>query len=322
MVLVSSSTPLPRQLKATRDAYGEALVELGKENKDIVVLDADTSTSTRTKLFAKAFPERFLNVGIAEQNLIGMAAGLARCGKIPFASSFAVFVPGKCVDQIRNTVAHPRLNVKIVVTHSGLTVGADGATHQAIEDIAIMRAIPNMKVVVPADAVETKKAIRAVVDCAGPVYTRLCRQSTPIIYDEDYVFTLGKGVTLNDGKDATVIACGIMVSEALIAAEKLMKEGISVRVIDMHTVKPIDKELIVESARFTGAIVTAEDHNVIGGLGGAVAEVLAENYPTPMRRVGVNDVFGESGETRELMVKYGLTADCIAEELKDLILYR
>jgi transketolase len=320
MMLLDSLRLLFRPLKATRDAYGEALIQLGKENKDIVVLDADTSSSTRTKLFAEAFPERFFNVGIAEQNLIGIAAGLARCGKIPFASSFSAFVPGKCVDQIRNTVAYPRLNVKIVVTHSGITIGADGATHQAIEDIAIMRAIPNMMVVVPADAVETKKAIRAIVEYVGPVYVRLCRQSTPIIYDEDYAYTLGKGITLTDGSDAAVIACGVMVAEALKASEKLKKEGIFVKVIDMHTVKPIDEELIARVARETGAIMTAEDHNIMGGLGGAVAEILAENYPVLMRRVGVNDVFGESGETDELMVKYGLTADHIAQKVKDLIM--
>lgn len=311
-----------KQIKATRDAYGEALVELGKENKDIVVLDADTSTSTRTKLFADTFPERFFNVGIAEQNLIGIAAGLARCGKITFASSFAVFVPGKCVDQIRNTIAYPRLNVKIVVTHSGLTIGADGATHQAIEDIAVMRAIPNMKIVVPADAVETKKAIRAVAEYVGPVYVRLCRQSTPIIYDEDYVYTLGKGVVLVDGSDATIIACGVMVTEALVASEKLRERGISTRVVDMHTIKPIDESLIVKAAKETSAIVTAEDHNIIGGLGGAVAEVLAESYPSPMRRIGVRDVFGESGETDELMVKYGLTADDIATKVEGLLSQR
>lgn len=311
-----------KKFKSTRDAYGEVLVELGKENKNIVVLDADTSTSTRTKLFAEAFPERFFNVGIAEQNLIGIAAGLARCGKIPFASSFSVFVPGKCVDQIRNTVAYPRLNVKIVVTHSGLTIGADGATHQSIEDIAIMRAIPNMMVIVPADAVETKKAIRSVVEYMGPVYIRLCRQSTPIIYDKDCSYALGKGVTLTDGNDAAVIACGVMVAEALLAAERLKKRGIFVKVIDLHTVKPIDEELIVKTARETGGIVTAEDHNIIGGLGGAVSEILGENYPVPIRRVGVDDVFGESGETDELMVKYGLTADHIAQKVKDLIMHK
>lgn len=318
-MLLNSLRSQFRQLKATRDAYGEALVELGKENKDIVVLDADTSSSTRTKLFAKTFPERFFNVGIAEQNLIGIAAGLARCGKIPFASSFSVFVPGKCVDQIRNAVAYPRLNVKIVGTHSGLATGADGAMHQAIEDIAITRAIPNMMVVVPADAVETKKAIRAIVRYMGPVYVRLCRQSTPIIYGEDCSYALGKGVTLTDGDDTGVIACGVMVTEALLAAERLRDKGIFVKVIDMHTVKPIDEELIVKTAKETGAIVTAEDHNVIGGLGGAISEILSEKYPVLMGRVGVNDVFGESGETDELMVRYGLTADNIVQKVKDLM---
>jgi transketolase len=311
-----------KESKSTRDAYGEVLVELGEENGNIVVLDADTSSSTRTKLFADAFPERFFSVGIAEQNLIGIAAGLATCGKIPFASSFSVFVPGKCVDQIRNTVAYPKLNVKIVVTHSGLTFGVDGATHQSVEDVAIMRAIPNMTVVIPADAVETRKAIRSIVEYNGPVYVRLCRQPTPIVYDEDYSYTLGKGITVADGGDASVIACGVMVAEALSAAEKLRKKGISVAVIDMHTIKPIDEDLVARAARETGAVVTAEDHSVIGGLGGAVSEILVEKYPVPMRRVGVNDVFGESGETEELMVKYGLTADHIAEEVEHLIMAR
>ena len=305
---------------STRDAYGETLVHLGKKNEDIVVLDADTSSSTRTKLFAEAFPERFFNIGIAEQNLIGIAAGLARCGKIPFASSFSVFIPGKCVDQVRNAVAYPRLNVKIVSTHSGVTIGADGATHQAIEDIAIMRAIPNMTVIVPADAVETRSAVNAIEEYLGPVYVRLCRQSTPIIYDDDHEYALGKGITLTDGSDAAIIACGVEVAEALKAAEELSKEDISVKVIDMHTIKPVDKELIVKTAKETGAIVTAEDHNVIGGLGGAVAEVLAEHYPVPMRRIGVNDMFGESGETHELMAKHGLTAADIEQKVKDVMI--
>src|SRR4030067_228914 len=216
---------------STRDAYGETLVQLGNKNENIVVLDADTSSSTRTKLFGEAFPERFFNIGIAEQNLVGIAAGLARCGKIPFASSFSVFIPGRCVDQIRNAVAYPRLNVKIVSTHSGVTMGADGATHQAIEDIAIMRAIPNMTVIVPADAVETKRAINAIAEYLGPVYVRLCRQSTPIIYDDDYEYALGKGITLTDGIDAAIIACGVEVAEALKAAEELSREDISVKVI-------------------------------------------------------------------------------------------
>ncbi len=308
-----------KEFRSTRDAYGEVLVELGKQNRSIVVLDADTSSPTRTKLFADTFPERFFNVGIAEQNLIGIAAGLATCGKIPFASSFPVFVPGKCVDQIRNTVAYPRLNVKIVATHSGLGIGADGATHQSVEDIAIMRAIPNMTLVVPADTVQTKKAIRSIAEHQGPVYVRLCRQPTPVVYDEDCSYALGKGILLADGSDATVVACGTMVAEALLAAEKLREKGISVAVIDMHTVKPIDEELIVKAARETGAIVTAEEHNVIGGLGGAVSEVLAEKYPVRMRRVGVNDVFGESGEADELMIKYGLTAGNIAENVEQLM---
>ncbi len=302
---------------ATRDAYGDILVELGKENESIVVLDADLSKSTKTHGFSQAFPERFINVGIAEQNLIGMAAGLATAGKIPFASTFAMFATGRAYEVIRNSVAYPKLNVKVCATHAGITVGEDGASHQSLEDISCMRTIPNMTVIVPADGVETKAALRAITEYNGPVYVRLGRLAVPTVNDENtYKFEIGKGVQLKDGKDVTIVATGIMVSEALQAAEKLAEEGISARVINIHTIKPIDAELITKAAKETGAIVTAEEHNIIGGLGSAVAETLAENYPVPMKRVGVKDTFGESGKPEELMVKYGLTAEGIIEAVK------
>lgn len=300
-------------MMATRDAYGEALKELGKINKDIVVLDADLSGSTKTGVFAKEFPERFINVGIAEQNLIGTAAGLATTGKIPFASSFAMFAAGRAFEIIRNSVAYPKLNVKIAATHAGLTVGEDGASHQALEDISIMRTIPNMVVLNPADGVETKAAIKKAAEYKGPVYIRLGRSKVPVIFDEEsYEFEIGKGIKLREGTDVTIIATGIMVSLAMEAAEILKKEGLEARVINMHTIKPIDKDIILEAARETRAIVTAEEHNIIGGLGSAVAEVLVESYPTVMERVGVMDTFGESGSGDELLKKYGLTAENIA----------
>lgn len=300
-------------MMATRDAYGEALKELGKINKDIVVLDADLSGSTKTGVFAKEFPERFINVGIAEQNLIGTAAGLATTGKIPFASSFAMFAAGRAFEIIRNSVAYPKLNVKIAATHAGLTVGEDGASHQALEDISIMRTIPNMVVLNPADGVETKAAIKKAAEYKGPVYIRLGRSKVPVIFDEEsYEFEIGKGIKLREGTDVTIIATGIMVSLAMEAAEILKKEGLEARVINMHTIKPIDKDIILEAARETRAIVTAEEHNIIGGLGSAVAEVLVESYPTVMERVGVMDTFGESGNGDELLKKYGLTAENIA----------
>lgn len=300
-------------MMATRDAYGEALKELGKINKDIVVLDADLSGSTKTGDFAKEFPERFINVGIAEQNLIGTAAGLATTGKIPFASSFAMFAAGRAFEIIRNSVAYPKLNVKIAATHAGLTVGEDGASHQALEDISIMRTIPNMVVLNPADGVETKAAIKKAAEYKGPVYIRLGRSKVPVIFDEEsYEFEIGKGIKLREGTDVTIIATGIMVSLAMEAAEILKKEGLEARVINMHTIKPIDKDIILEAARETRAIVTAEEHNIIGGLGSAVAEVLVESYPTVMERVGVMDTFGESGSGDELLKKYGLTAENIA----------
>lgn len=305
---------------ATRDVYGKVLVELGKEMENVVVLDADLSKSTKTAVFAREFPDRFFNIGIAEQNLIGTAAGLATCGKIPFASTFAIFATGRAFEPIRNSVAYPKLNVKIVATHAGITVGEDGASHQCIEDLALMRTVPNMTVLCPADAVETEAAVMAAVVLEGPVYIRLGRSKVPVIYDKDnYSFELGKGITVKEGKDATVIATGIMVWQALEAAEMLKGEGIDVRVIDIHTIKPIDKGIIAKAAKETGAIVTAEEHNIIGGLGSAVAEVISENYPVPLLRVGIKDVFGESGKAEELLVKYGLTSRHIADAVKQVI---
>ncbi|RKD30082.1 transketolase family protein [Thermohalobacter berrensis] len=306
--------------KATRDAYGEALKELGKKNKDIVVLDADLSKSTRTAKFKEDYPNRFLNVGIAEQNLIGTSAGLAAAGKIPFASTFAVFATGRAYEIIRNSVAYPKLNVKVAATHAGLTVGEDGASHQALEDLSLMRSLPNMVVINPADAVEAKEAVLKAAEYVGPVYIRLGRSKVPVIYDENnYEFEIGKGILVEDGTDATIIATGIMVSIALQARDELLKDGINVRVIDIHTLKPIDKDIIVKAAKETGAIVTAEEHNIIGGLGSAVSEVLVENYPVPMERIGVKDTFGESGKSDELLEKYGLTSSDLVEAVKRVV---
>lgn len=305
---------------ATRDAYGEALKELGRVNKDVVVLDADLSKSTRTNWFKEEFPERFINVGIAEQNLIGTAAGLAAAGKIPFASSFAMFATGRAYEIIRNSVAYPKLNVKIAATHAGITVGEDGASHQSVEDISLMRTIPNMVVINPADGVEAKAAVLKAAEYNGPVYIRLGRSKVPVIFnEEDYKFEIGKGIMLEDGTDATIIATGVMVSAALEASKKLAEEGIRVRVINIHTIKPIDKDIIVKAAQDTGAIVTAEEHSIIGGLGSVVSEVLVENYPVPVEKVGIKDTFGESGNSDELLVKYGLTADNIIEAVKKVI---
>ncbi|ADL08437.1 transketolase family protein [Thermosediminibacter oceani] len=302
---------------ATREAYGEALAELGEEIKDIVVLDADLSKSTKTSVFAKKFPERFFNMGIAEQNLMGTAAGLATCGKIPFASTFAVFATGRAFEQIRNSICYPNLNVKIAASHAGITVGEDGATHQSVEDIAIMRSLPNMTIIAPADAVETKQAVRAAAMLKGPVYLRLGRHPVEPIFDENYKFEPGKGVILKNGKDVALIATGTMVAEALKAAEMLAKDGIDAMVINIHTIKPIDKEVIMQAAE-CGAIVTAEEHSIVGGLGSAVAEVLAEEKPTPMKRIGLRDVFGQSGRPEELMKVYGLTAEDIAKAARSL----
>ena len=305
------------KLKSTREAYGSALVELGDDDS-IVVLDADLSASTQTNKFAEKCPQRFFNVGCAEQNLIGVGAGLSISGKTSFVSTYAIF-SGRAWEQIRNTVAHDNLNVKIAVSHAGLTNGADGASHQALEDIAIMRVIPNMTVIVPADAVEAREAIMSEADRKGPAYIRLNRVKTPIIFDEGYRFMYGRSVLLNEGTDLAIIATGTMVFEALEAARMLKEEGVGACVLNVHTIKPIDKDSIIKVARETGAIVTAEEHSIHGGLGGAVAEILAENYPVPMKIIGVNDQFGESGEYQELLKKHGLTATNISDSAKKLL---
>jgi len=304
---------------ATRDAYGEALAELGAVNENIVVLEADLSKSTKTSDFKKVYPERHFNMGIAEQNMLGVAAGFAAAGKIPFASSFAVFATGRAYDQIRNSIAYPNLNVKIAATHAGLTVGEDGGSHQMLEDIALMRALPNMTVIVPADGIETKQAIKAAAEYEGPVYIRMGRPKVPVLFDENYTFEIGKGVVLKEGTDVTLVGTGIMVSKAVEAAELLAAEGISAAVVNISTIKPLDAELIIAQAQKTGAIVTCEEHNIYGGLGSAVAEVLVENCPVPMARVGVADKFGESGLPDELLEKHGLTAANIAAQAKAVI---
>lgn len=311
---------MPKEKMATRDAYGKTLVELGRQNRDIVVLDADLSKSTRTEYFAKEFPERFFNVGIAEQNLMGTAAGLAASGKIPFASTFAVFATGRAYDQVRNTIAYPSLNVKIAASHAGITVGEDGASHQTFEDISLMRGLPGMTVIVPADAVETRFAVKKAAEIKGPVYIRLGRPKVPVIFDEtDYSFELGKGIVLREGKDATIFATGIMVSSALEAADVLTAKGVNVKVVNIHTIKPIDEELIIKCAKQTGAVVTAEEHSIIGGLGSAVAEVLSENYPVVMKRIGIRDKFGMSGDAGELLVHYRLTSEDIVEGVESCL---
>lgn len=304
---------------ATRDAYGEALAELGAINDKVVVLDADLSKSTKTNDFKKVYPERFFNLGIAEQNLLGTAAGFAAAGKIPFASSFAVFAVGRAYDQIRNSIAYPNLNVKIAATHAGLTVGEDGGSHQMLEDIALMRAVPNMTVIVPADGVETKQVVMAAAEHQGPVYIRLGRPKVPVLLGDDYKFEIGKGVVLKEGTDVTLVGTGIMVSKAMEAADLLATDGISAAVVNISTIKPLDNALITEMAQKTGAVVTAEEHNIYGGLGSAVAEVLVETCPVPMARVGVEDKFGESGLPDELLEKYGLTAANIAAKAKAVI---
>ena len=304
---------------AMRDAYGEALLELGAADPDVVVVGADTTGSLKSGVFATKFPERFFNVGIAEQNLVSIAAGMALAGKVAFAGTYAIFVPGKSVDQIRNNIAYPNLNVKLVCSHGGISVGPDGASHQQVEDIAIMRAIPKMKVVVPADAASTKGAVKAIASIPGPFYVRLTRASTPVVYDGGFEYKFGRANILRDGSDVALVACGIMVPEALKAAESLKAQGVSATVVDLHTVKPIDSETLAKVAQRCGRVVTAEEHNVMGGLGSAVAEVLGETRPTPMKRVGVMDTFGESGEAGELLKKYGLTAANIEQAASSLI---
>nr|WP_278679771.1 transketolase family protein [Clostridium paraputrificum] len=302
---------------ATREAYGKALAALANTNENVVVLDADLSKSTKTADFKAVAPERFFNMGIAEGNMMGVAAGLSTCGKIPFVSTFAMFAAGRAFEQIRNSICYPKLNVKVCATHAGLTVGEDGASHQAIEDISLMRSVPNMVVINPADDIETEAAIKAVAEMEGPCYVRLGRMAVSRVNDEtNYNFVIGKGITLAEGNDVAIIATGIMVEAALEAKEELAKEGINARVINIHTIKPIDEELIIKAAKETGVIVTAEEHSIIGGLGSAVAEVVSEKCQVPVLRVGVKDTFGESGKPNELLEKYGLTSKDIVNKVK------
>ncbi len=303
---------------ATRDAYGKALKELGKRD-DILVLDADLAKATKTIVFKKEYPEKFIDAGIAEGNMMGVAAGLSTVGYTVFASSFAMFSAGRAFEQVRNSIAYPKLNVKIGATHAGISVGEDGASHQCCEDIALMRSIPNMVIINPADDVEAFQAVLAAADFEGPVYMRFGRLAVPRVNGEDYKFELGKGVTLRDGKDVTIVATGLMVNEALIAADELKADGIDARVINIHTIKPIDKEILVKAAKETGAIVTAEEHSVIGGLGSAVTEVLCEECPVPVLRLGVEDTFGKSGPAVELLKIFGLDAKHIAEKAKKTV---
>jgi len=305
--------------ESQRKQYGRALVELGRERGDVVVLDADLSSSTRTADFASAFPERFFNCGIAEQNMIDTAAGLAASGKTVFVSTFAVFGTGRCYDQIRQSVAYPKLNIKIVASHAGITVGGDGASHQIIEDIALMRVLPNMAVIVPVDSNETYNVVKAVAKTKDPVYVRIGRADVPTVTDKDAPFEMNKANVMRDGKDVTLIGCGILVSKCLEAAEELAKHGIDARVINLHTIKPLDEKTVVKAARETGGVVTAEEHSVMMGMGSAVAMCLVENFHVPMKRVGIPDVFGESGACNELMEKYGLTIENIVEAAHDVM---
>ena len=304
---------------ATRDAYGAALCELAEKRDDFVVFDADLAAATKTGAFKKVYPERFYNCGIAEQNMMGVAAGFAATGKTVFASSFAMFAAGRAFEQVRNSIGYPKLNVKIGATHAGISVGEDGATHQCCEDIALMRTIPGMTIINPADATEAKKAVFAAAEMDGPVYMRFGRLAVPVVFDDDYKFEIGKGVELKSGTDVTVIATGLMVSEALQAYDMLAEEGISARIINMATIKPIDRDIIIKAAKETGAIVTAEEHSVIGGLGSAVAEVVTEECPVPVIKVGVQDTFGMSGPANELLDIFGLRAKDIVEKAKQAI---
>ena len=304
---------------ATRESYGNALVELGQENPNVVVLDADLAAATKTGMFKKAFPERHIDCGIAECNMIGIAAGLAAAGMTPFASSFAMFAAGRAFEQVRNSVGYPHLNVKIGATHGGISVGEDGATHQCNEDIALMRTIPGMIVINPSDDVEARAAVQAAYEHQGPVYMRFGRLAVPVINDEDYKFEIGKGKVLREGTDVAIIANGLCVAESLDAAEKLAAEGINAQVINMATVKPLDTELVLEAAKATGKVVTVEEHSVIGGLGSAVCDVLSEQLPTPVLKIGVNDVFGHSGPAVELIKEFGLDGDSIAAKVKEFV---
>jgi len=304
---------------ATRVGYGTALAELGAKRDDFVVLDADLAAATQTGMFKKAFPERFYDCGIAEQNMVGIAAGIAATGKKVICSSFAMFAAGRAYEQVRNSVGYPHLNVVIGATHAGISVGEDGATHQCNEDIALMRTIPGMTIINPADETEAKKAVEAALDHDGPVYLRFGRLAVPVIFDDDYNFEIGKGVQLKDGNDVTILATGLLVSEALEAYELLKAEGISARIINIHTIKPLDKDIVIKAAKETGAIVTAEEHSVIGGLGAAVSELLCEECPVPVVKLGVNDVFGHSGPAPKLLDEFGLRAVNIVEKVKKAI---
>lgn len=305
--------------KATREGYGAALVKLGEKYDNLIVMDADLAAATKTGMFKKAFPDKFYDAGIAESNMIGIAAGLAATGHIVFASSFAMFAAGRAFEQVRNSIGYTHLNVKIGATHAGISVGEDGASHQCCEDIALMRTIPGMVILNPADDVEAEKAVFAAAEYEGPVYLRFGRLAVPRIFDEDYDFQIGKGVELTEGNDVAIIATGLMVNEALMAAEELKKEGINARVINMATIKPLDKDIVIKAAKETGTIVTAEEHNVIGGLGGAVSEVICENYPVPVVKLGVEDTFGRSGPAVELLHLYGLDAEHIVAKAKQAI---
>ncbi len=305
---------------ATRESYGNALAELGKEHEDVVVLDADLAAATKTGVFKKVFPKRHIDCGIAESNMIGVAAGLAAAGKVPFASSFAMFAAGRAFEQVRNSVGYPKLNVKIGATHAGISVGEDGATHQCNEDIALMRTIPGMVVINPSDDVEARAAVKAAYEHQGPVYLRFGRLAVPVINDkEDYKFEIGKGVVLREGKDVAIIASGLPVANCLEAAQKLAADGIDAKVINIHTIKPLDEQLVVAAAKETGKVVTVEEHSVIGGLGSAVCDVLSEQAPTRTLKIGINDTFGESGPAVELVKKYGLDADGIYERIKAFV---
>lgn len=303
--------------QATRQSYGETLVKLGKENENIVVLDADLAGATKTDLFGKEYPERFFDMGIAEANMLGTAAGLATCGKIPYASTFAVFAAGRGYDQIRNSICYPKLNVKICATHAGITVGEDGATHQMLEDLSLMRGLPNMTVISPSDDTQARWVIEEISKMEGPVYVRLARLATPIIYEEDQKFEIGKAVQLGEGTDGTVFATGVTVAEAIKAQEELEGQGIHIRVVDMHTIKPIDKDTILKCAKETKKLVSVEDHSIIGGLGSAISEVLTDEYPTKLERMGMQDIFGKSGKAEELMEYFGLTAKAIVQKFQN-----
>ena len=302
---------------ATRQSYGEALAELGEKNENVVVFDSDLSGATKTSIFAKKFPERFFDMGIAEQDMMSTAAGMSTFGKIPYASTFAVFAAGRAYDQIRNSICYPKMNVKICATHSGVTVGEDGATHQMLEDLGLMRGLPNMTVLCTSDDTETRWAVEEISKIQGPVYVRLCRLATPVIYDENQKFEIGKAIQIGEGTDATIFATGVVVSEAIKAKEELEKQGINIRVVDVHTIKPIDKEMIIKCAKETKKLISIEDHSIINGLGTAIADVLTEEYPCKLIKLGVKDEFGRSGKATELLEHYGLTAKHIVEAVQN-----